>query len=75
MRVMSYSKAPIMRTEHLAVLTVHSIYCRTGIRTSTYDKNFRVYKYTILNLVPGNYMIVRTQNSESYIGTMTQVLT
>ena len=37
-----YSKAPIIRTRHLAVLAVHSVYCRTGIRTGTYNRNFRV---------------------------------
>ena len=37
-----YSKAPIIRIGHWAVLAVHSMYCRTGIRTSTYNRNFRV---------------------------------
>ena len=37
-----YSKAPIIRTEHWAVLAVHSMYCRTGISTDTYNRNFRV---------------------------------
>ena len=38
----TYSKAPIIRTEHWAVLAVHSMYCRTGISTGTYNRNFRV---------------------------------
>ena len=37
-----YSKAPIIRTEHWAVLAVHSMYCWTGISTGTYNRNFRV---------------------------------
>ena len=37
-----YSKTPIIRTEHWAVLAVHSMYCRTGISTGTYNRNFRV---------------------------------
>ena len=37
-----YSKAPIIRTEHWAVWAVHSMYCRTGISTGTYNRNFRV---------------------------------
>ena len=41
-RVM-YSKAPIIRTEHWVVWAVHSMYCRTGISTSTYNRNFRVH--------------------------------
>ena len=36
-----YSKVPIIRTGHLAVLAVHS-YCRTGIRTGKNNRNFRV---------------------------------
>ena len=39
---LGYSKAPIIRTEHWAVLAVHSINCRTGISTGTYNRNFRV---------------------------------
>ena len=38
-----YSKAPIIRTEHWAVLAVHSMYCWTGIRTGTYTL---LQKYT-----------------------------
>ena len=38
----TYSKAPIIRTEHWAVLAVHSMYCRTGISTGTYNRNFGV---------------------------------
>ena len=37
-----YSKAPIKRTGHWAVLAVHTMYCHTGIRTGTYNRNFRV---------------------------------
>ena len=39
-----YSKAPIIRTKHWAVLAVHSVYCRTGISTGTYNRNFRVLR-------------------------------
>ena len=42
-----YSKAPIIRTEHWAVLAVHSMYCRTGISTGTYNRNFRVCILTL----------------------------
>ena len=40
--LIKYSKAAIIRTDHWAVYTVHSMYCRTGISTGTYDRNFRV---------------------------------
>ena len=43
----TYSKAPIIRTEHWAVLAVHSMYCRTGISTGTYNRNFRVLTYLV----------------------------
>ena len=33
----TYSKAPIIRTEHWAVLAVHSMYCRTGICNGMYS--------------------------------------
>ena len=45
--IFSYSKAPIIRTEHWAVLAVHSVYCRTGISTGTYNRNFRVSRGVI----------------------------
>ena len=41
----TYSKAPIIRTEHWAVLAAHSMYCRNGISTGTtgtYNRNFRL---------------------------------
>ena len=38
-----YFKAPIIRTGHWAVLAVHIMYCRTGIGTGTYNRNFRVF--------------------------------
>ena len=41
----TYSKAPIIRTKHWAVLAVHSMYCQTGISTGTYNRNFRVFVY------------------------------
>ena len=40
--LLTYSKTPIIRSGHWAVLLVHSMYCRTGIRTGTYNRNFRV---------------------------------
>ena len=40
-----YSKAPNIRTGHWAVLAVHSMYCRTGIHTDTYNRNFRVVSF------------------------------
>ena len=40
-----YSKALIIRTGHWAVLAVHSMYCRTGIRTGTYVRIIGTLEY------------------------------
>ena len=38
-------------TEHWAVLAVHSMYCRTGISTGTYNRNFRVINNHPINII------------------------
>ena len=43
MRVCIYSKVPIIRTVRRASSAVHSMYSRTGIRTSTYNRHFGVH--------------------------------
>jgi hypothetical protein len=39
--ITTYSKAPIIHTIFLKFLAAHSMYCRNGISTSMYDRNFK----------------------------------